>query len=66
MHAAQLWPKITLVGPASDSLAPGQVGVGTGRRSPTDKGVNMKLTGGPLGEGAVNFKEGRNDFLFHE
>ena len=60
--------KITLVGPGSDSLAPGQVGVRTGRRSPGDKGVNMKLTttGSPGGEGAVNFKEGRNDFLFHK
>ena len=39
----------------------------TGRQSPSDKGVNMKLTtGSPVGEGAVNFKEGRNDFLFHE
>ena len=53
-------------GPGSPSLAPGQVGVRTGRRSPGDKGVNMKLTGGPLGEGAVNFKEGRKYFLFLE
>ena len=36
--------KITLLGPGSDSLAPGQVGVRTGRLSPGDKGVNMKLT----------------------
>ena len=66
-HAVQLWGKIMLLGPGSPSLAPGQVGVRTGRLSPGDKGVNIKLTtGGPLGEGAVNFKEGRNDFLFHE
>ncbi len=32
----------------------------TGRLSRSDKGVNTKLTGGPLGEGAVNFNEGRN------
>ena len=38
-------------------MAPGQVGVVTGRLSPGDKGVNMKL-GSPGGEGAVNFKKG--------
>ena len=54
----QLWGKITLLGPGSPSLAPGQVGVVTGRLSPGDKGVN---TGSPGGEGAVNFKEGRNN-----
>ena len=49
-------------GPPPTVLAPG-LGVRTGRLSPADKGVNMKLTGGPLGEGAVNFNEGRNDLF---
>ena len=60
IHACNGDTEITLVGPGSDSLAPGLVEVRTGRLSPADKGVNMKLTGGPLGEGAVNFNEGRN------
>ena len=60
MHAVQLWRKKTLVGPGSPSLAPGQVGVRTGRLSPGDKGVNMKLTmmGAPGGRGLSISKRG--------
>ena len=56
-HAVQLWRKKTLVGPGSPSLAPGQVGVVTGRLSPGDKGVNMKLEA-PGGRGLSISKRG--------